>query len=100
MELQLQAYAITTVDPSHICDLHCSLQQCQILIPLREARDWTHILIDTMTGSQLAEPPTGTPIYLINSLFPYSGFGLRGEIQKRSNENEQQQRGQGVDRRQ
>ena len=32
---------------SHICDLHHSSQQCQILNPLSEARDWTHILMDT-----------------------------------------------------
>ena len=36
LELQLQAYATATVtqDLSCICDLHCSLWQCQILNPL------------------------------------------------------------------
>ena len=34
-------------DPSHICSLCCSLQQCEILNPLNEARDGTCILIDT-----------------------------------------------------
>ena len=46
LELQLLAYttASATQDLSHICDLHLSLQQHQILNPLSEARDWTHIL--------------------------------------------------------
>ena len=36
-ELQLQAYATATAtqDPRGVCDLHHSLQQCQILNPLR-----------------------------------------------------------------
>ena len=40
-ELQLLAYSTAreTPDPSHICDLHHSSQQC--LNPLREARDGT-----------------------------------------------------------
>ena len=44
-ELQLRAYttATATTDPS--------LQQHQIPNPLREARDRTHILTDTMSGS-------------------------------------------------
>ena len=47
-ELQLPAYttAITTQDPSHICNLHHSSQQYQIPDPLREARDLIHILMD------------------------------------------------------
>ena len=42
-ERQLLAYttAIATGDLSCICDLHHSSQQCQILNPLREARDQT-----------------------------------------------------------
>ena len=32
-------------------DLHHSLQQHQILNLLSEARDWTHILTDTVSGS-------------------------------------------------
>ena len=53
LELQLLAYAIVmaTLDPSHICDLQHSLQQCQIFNPLSEARDQTRILMDTMLGS-------------------------------------------------
>ena len=32
-------------DPSHVCDLYCSSQQCQIFNPLSEARDRTHNLM-------------------------------------------------------
>ena len=40
LELQLPAYttATATQDPSHVYDLHHSLQQCQILNSLSEAR--------------------------------------------------------------
>ena len=46
-ELQLPAYARATAmpDPSHICDLHHSSQQHQILNPLSKARDLTHNLM-------------------------------------------------------
>ena len=49
LELQLLAYATATAmwDPSSICDLHHSSRQCWILNPLRKARDWTCILMDT-----------------------------------------------------
>ena len=52
-ELRLPAYitGTATPDPSRICDLHCSLRQRQILNPLSEAGDRTHILTDTMSGS-------------------------------------------------
>ena len=48
-ELQLPAYttASATQDPSHICDLHHSSQQCWILNPLTKARDQTCIFMDT-----------------------------------------------------
>ena len=48
-ELQLPAYTTTvaTVDPSHICDLCCSLQQNQLLNPLSVAGDQTRILMNT-----------------------------------------------------
>ena len=39
--------ATATPDPSHICDLYHHSWQRQILNPLREARDQTHILMDT-----------------------------------------------------
>ena len=48
-ELQLLAYTTATarLDPRHICDLHHSPGQCQILNPLSEGRDGTYILKDT-----------------------------------------------------
>ena len=48
LELQLLAYAIATATPdlSHVSNLQHSLWQRQILNPLREARDGTHILMD------------------------------------------------------
>ena len=54
-ELQLLAYptVAATSDPSRVCDLQIAdlLTACQILNPLSEARDQTHILTDTMLGS-------------------------------------------------
>ena len=49
LELHLPPYttATATPDPSHIRDLHHSSQQCRILNLLSEARDRTHILMDT-----------------------------------------------------
>ena len=48
-ELQLLACATATATPdaSRICDLHHSSWQQQILNPLSEARDRTHIPVDT-----------------------------------------------------
>ena len=48
-ELQLSAYATATAMPNLSCifELHGSSTQFQILNPLSEARDWTHILMDT-----------------------------------------------------
>ena len=48
-ELQLSAYAIATatLGLSHICELHHRLWQHQILNPLSEASDRTHVLMDT-----------------------------------------------------
>ena len=48
-ELQLLAYATATAtqDPCHVCSLHHSLWQRQILNPLSNARDQTHLLMDT-----------------------------------------------------
>ena len=46
-ELQLPAYttATATPDPSHVCDLHHSSRQRQILKPMSETRDETHNLM-------------------------------------------------------
>ena len=48
LELQLLAYttATATLGPSQVCDLHHS-SQFQILNPLSEVRDRTHVLMDT-----------------------------------------------------
>ena len=48
-ELQLPAYTtgMATPDPSRVCDLHHSSRQCRLINPLSEARDRTHILMDT-----------------------------------------------------
>ena len=47
-ELQLAAYttATATLGLSHICNLHQSPWQCQILNPLSDIRDRTHVLMD------------------------------------------------------
>jgi len=42
----LHGTAMATWDLSHVCDLPHSSQQHQILNPLGEARDRTHILMD------------------------------------------------------
>ena len=63
-ELQLLAYitATTTVqDPSHVCDLHHSPQQHQILNPLSEARDQTCNLV-VPSGIRFHCSRTGTPL--------------------------------------
>ena len=46
-ELHLLAYATATAvqDPSCVCDLHHSSEQCWILNPLSEARDRAHNLM-------------------------------------------------------
>ena len=47
-ELQLSVYptAIETSDPSRICDLNHSSEQCQILNPLNKSKDQTCVLMD------------------------------------------------------
>ena len=59
LELQLQAYttARATLGLSCICDLCRRSCQSQILNSLREARDWSHILMDT---SQVLNPLSHT----------------------------------------
>ena len=46
-ELQLPATPIATRDPGHVGNLHHSSWQLQTLNPLSNARDQTHILMDT-----------------------------------------------------
>ena len=47
VELELPAYTTATAvpDPSCICDLHHSSQQCQILNPLSKAKDRTRNMV-------------------------------------------------------
>ena len=61
-ELQLLAYATATRDPSCICDLHHSSQQCWILNPLSEARDPTCNLM-VLSQIHFHCATTGTPKY-------------------------------------
>ena len=71
-ELQPLAYARATAtqDPSHVCDLHHSSQQRQILNPLSKARDRTRNL---MVPSRFVNHYTtmGTPAYLFLKAFHY-----------------------------
>ena len=48
-EPQQPTYATATAmpDPSRVCDLCCSSQPCQTFNPLSQARDGTHVLLDT-----------------------------------------------------
>ena len=63
LELRLLVYAATTatLDPSSMCNLHCSLKQLQILNLLSEARDGTCFVTETMLGFQPAEPQWELP---------------------------------------
>ena len=49
LELQLPAYTTATAmwDLSSICDLHQSSWQCRVLNPLNEAREQSHVPMDT-----------------------------------------------------
>ena len=75
LELQLPAYtpATATRDLSHVCDLHHSSRQCQILKPLSKARDRTHILMDTSQISfycvTMGTPGTGD--FILSSQQPH-----------------------------
>ena len=46
----ITATAMSTKDPSHICNLHCSLKPHWILNSLNEAKNQTHILKETTSG--------------------------------------------------
>ena len=76
---QLPAYATATAlwDLSHVRDLHHSSQQCRILNPLREARDWTSILMDSSQVHKLVSHSGNSHVcfwkgvYVCKGLFPY-----------------------------
>ena len=66
LELQLPAYTTATAMPDQtcICDLHHSSWQCRLLNPLREARDRTHILMDT-SQAHYRRATVGTPEWYV-----------------------------------
>ena len=84
-EPQLPAYttATATPDPSHICDLHHSSWQCQILNPLSEAGDGTHILVETswvcycraIAGTPLSPVPLDAAVRLDSHSSPRTRSG-------------------------
>ena len=81
VESKLQLPACTTAttnqDLSSICNLHHSSQQCKILNPLSEVRDWTCVLTDTI-WAHYCWATAGTPylILFIYLVFIYLFFGL------------------------
>ena len=60
------ATATAKPDPRHICNLHHSSWQCQILNPLSEDRDWTCVLMDARRFV-FTEPRWELLEYLINT---------------------------------
>ena len=63
LELQLLAYITATAmrDLSHICNLHHSSWQLEILNPLSKVRDLIHILMDTSWVHNLLSQKGNTP---------------------------------------
>ena len=61
-ELHLPAYPTATAMPdlSRVCNLLHSSQQCRVSDPLSEARDRTHVLMDT-SRIRFCCATTGTP---------------------------------------
>ena len=61
-ELQLPAYVTATAmqDPSLVCDLHHSSQQCQILNPLSEIRRTRNLMVPSRIRLHCAT--TGIPV--------------------------------------
>ena len=87
-ELQLPAYTTATRDPSHVCDLHHSSQQRQILNSLSEARDGTHVLMDLSwvlnllghSGNSLFSfSISGTHTSVISQINPQALHSSRGD---------------------
>ena len=71
LELQRPAYttAMTTWDPSCICNLHHSSWKCRILNPLIEARDQTHVLMDTSRFCNPLSHNGNSLVFILNSIF-------------------------------
>ena len=69
-ELQLLAYTTATemLHLNHVCNLHCSSQQCRILNPLSEPRDLTPILMDTSWVCNLLSHDRNSGIYIFKLL--------------------------------
>ena len=66
LELQLPTYttATATSDLSHVCDLHRSSQELQILNPLSEARDQTcNLMVPSQIHFHCAM--MGTPVCIV-----------------------------------
>ena len=82
-ELQLPAYTTATATPdlSPICVLHHSSWQCWILNPLSEARDRTHILMDTGRMSPLSHDGNSQNVCLKSRTLPY--FCLNSSLSKK-----------------
>jgi len=76
LELQLPAYttATATRDPSRICDLHHSSQQCWILNPPGKARNRTHNLL-VPHWIRFCCATTGTPGFLVCAEEAGQGLG-------------------------
>ena len=70
-ELPLQACTTVTAmrDLSCICNLHHNSQQCWILNPLIEARDQTHVLMDTSRFCNPLSHNGNSLVFILNSIF-------------------------------
>ena len=77
LELHLPAYATATAmqDPSHDCNVHHSSPQHQIPNPLSEARNQTHILMDTSQFSSVPQQELPT-LFLYKRPVDYIYGGL------------------------
>ena len=85
--MQLLAYTTATAsqEPSPICDLHHSSQQCWILNPLSETRDQTYVLMDT-SWVHYRWATTGTPaLHFTWSVIWCLKFSWKGNKTRQSN---------------
>ena len=77
-QIKVATFSLATHDPSCFCNLCHSSQQCQILNPLSEARDWTHILTDTSWVCNQLSHDRNPEIYFLIRLESWNGFLLYG----------------------